>query len=72
MSISQVFVKSMLPFLYHEKYSFQIYRNTNNKNKEIQISEIQKYNLQIYRNTNYRNTNYQIEKIQFVEVQKYK
>ena len=52
------FFKSMLSFLYHEKYSFQIYRNTNNKNKEIQILELQKYNLQIYRNTNYRNTKY--------------
>ena len=55
-SIPWVFFKSMLSFLYHEKYSFKIYRNTNNKNKEIQISELQKYNLQIYRNTNYRNT----------------
>ena len=50
------FLKSMLLFLYHENYSFHIYRNTNNKNKEIQILEFQKYDLQIYRNTNYRNT----------------
>ena len=39
-SIPWVFFKSMLSFLYHEKYSFKIYRNTNNKNKEIQISEL--------------------------------
>ena len=37
MSIPWVFVKSMLPFLYHDKYSFQIYRNTNNKNKETTV-----------------------------------
>ena len=47
MSIPGVFVKSMLPFLYHEKYNFQIYINTNYKNKEILISELQKYILQI-------------------------
>ena len=45
MSIPYVFVKSVVSFLYHEKYSLQIYRNTNNKNKEIQIFEWQKYNL---------------------------
>jgi hypothetical protein len=28
----------MVPFPYHEKYSFQIYGNTNNKNKEKQSS----------------------------------
>ena len=63
----------MLPFLYNEKYSFQIYRNTNNQNKEIQISELEKYNLQIYRNKNYSKTEIQYTKeIQLVEVQKYK
>ena len=46
----------MLPFLYHDKYSFQIYRNTNNKNEEIQISELQIYNLQICRNIYYSTT----------------
>ena len=30
-----------VPFPYHEKYSFQIYRKINNKNKEIQIAELQ-------------------------------
>ena len=50
MSIPWVFVKSMLPFLCIEKYSYQIYRNTNNKNKEMQSSELQKYNMQFYRN----------------------
>ena len=40
MSISGVFVKSKLPFLYHEDNSFQIYRYTNNKNKEILISKV--------------------------------
>ena len=54
----------------HEKYSFQIYRNTNNKNKEIQITELQKYNLQIYRNTNYSNTEIQIIKLKKYNLQK--
>ena len=55
----------MLSFLYHEKYSFQIYRNTNTKNKEIQnfgITEIQ--NVWKYRNTTYRLTEIQITEIQ--------
>ena len=34
----------MVLFLYYEKYSFQIFRNKNSKNKEILISELQKYN----------------------------
>ena len=41
----------MPPFLYHEKYSFQKYRNANNENTEIQILELRKYNLQIYINS---------------------
>ena len=57
----KLFFNSMLSFLYREKYSCQIYRITNYKNKEIQILELQKYNLQIYRNTNYRNTKYYIK-----------
>ena len=31
----------MLSFLYHEKYSFQIYRNTNNKKKNKKIKKNQ-------------------------------
>ena len=61
----------MLPFLYHEKYSFQI-TDTNNKNKEIQISELQKYNLQIYRNTNDSNTVIQNSKLKKYDLQKCK
>ena len=59
----------MSPFQYHEsmsipwvhnneKFSFQTYKNTNNKNKELK-----KLNLEIY-----RNTKYQIEETQLVEV----
>ena len=73
------FFKSMLSFLYHEKYSFQIYRNTSNKNKEIQVFEFQKYNLEIYRNKNYRNkkilnrrnTTCRSAEIQMAALQKY-
>ena len=64
------FFKSMLSFLYHEKYSFQICRNTNNKNIEIQITDLQKYNLQIYRNTYYSNTEIQIIKLKKYNLQK--
>ena len=58
----------MSPCLYHESLSnlcfhfyilrntvLQIYRNTNNKNKKVKVSELQKKNMQIYRNTNYSN-----------------
>ena len=44
------------PILYHKKYSFQVYRNADNKNTEIQISEVQKYKLEFYINKNYSNT----------------
>ena len=63
-SIPWVFVKYMLPILYHKKYCVQAYRNTNNNNKGITISDLQKYNLQIYKKyklQQYRNTKYQIE-----------
>ena len=72
MSIPGVFVISMLPFLYHEKYSFQIYINTNNKNKEILISELQKYKMQIYINTIYSNTEIQNTKLKKYNLQKFR
>ena len=51
----------MLKFLGHEKYSCLIYINTNNKNKEIQISEEKKTqikitNTEIQKKHNLRNT----------------
>ena len=52
-----------ISFPYHEKNSFQTYRNTNNKNKEILISKLQKEHLQIYRSTNYSNTEIQNNKL---------
>ena len=50
----KLFFKSMLSILYHEKYSFQIYRNTNKKKlrntnfriTDIQLADLQKYKLQ--------------------------
>ena len=59
------------------KYKWQKYRNTNDRNTEIKITEINtteipKYRLQKYRNTNYRNTEIQITEIQITKVKKYK
>ena len=52
-SIPWVHVYTISPCLYHE---FQKYRNTNYRNTEIQITDIDKYKLQKYRNTNERCT----------------
>ena len=43
-----------------QKYNFKKYRDTNGRNKEIQITDIHKNKLDKYRNTNERNTEIQI------------
>ena len=53
-----------------QKYNFQKYRDTNYRNKEIQITDIHKYKLHKYRNTNDRNTEIQITEIKICKLQK--
>ena len=46
-----------------QKYNFQKYRDTNYRNKEIQIKDMHKY-----RNTNDRNTEMQITEIKICKL----
>ena len=50
-------------FLLLPKYNFQKYRDTNYRDKEIQITDIHKYNLHKYINKIDRNTEIQITEI---------